>query len=91
MPSPAPISVNSADPPGSALTAMRIAKEKHINYHYCVCYCITDCDSVLYLLDHYLLPCDLSVDTANVKEHRTVVIYPAKDLVLFLFYQSLNK
>lgn len=70
---------------------MRIAKEMHINYHYYACYCITDRDSVLYLLDHYLLPCDLSVDTANVKEHRTVVIYPAKDLVLFLFYQSLNK
>jgi hypothetical protein len=34
---------------------------------------------------------EITFDTPQVKEHQTVVIYLTKDLVFFLFYQSLNK
>lgn len=33
---------------------------------------------------------EITLDIPKVKEHQTVVIYLTKDLVFFLFYQSLN-
>lgn len=33
---------------------------------------------------------EITFDTPKVKEHQTVAIYLTKDLVFFLFYQSLN-
>lgn len=33
---------------------------------------------------------EITFDIPKVKEHQTVVIYLTKDLVFFLFYQSLN-
>lgn len=69
-------------------------ENKYVNTHW-----LAFLLQLLYNRLHYdLLPCsgasiaylEITFDTLMVKEHQTVVIYLTKDLVFFLFYQSLN-